>query len=60
MRAHRPEKRPNSENSEHNIDEAVEGTFPVSDLPSIGGATKIFSAPDHRKSHRKTLQTKHR
>jgi hypothetical protein len=59
MRTHRPEKRPNNEKSEHNIDEAVAGSFPASDPPSIGGATKIFSAPDQRKSHRKTL-TKHR
>jgi hypothetical protein len=60
MRTQHPEKHPNSEKSEHNIDEAVEGTFPASDPPSIGGATKISPAPDPRKSHRKTLHAKPR
>ncbi|MFL9933815.1 hypothetical protein P0D88_32510 [Paraburkholderia sp. RL18-103-BIB-C] len=60
MRTQHPEKHPNSEKSEHNIDEAVEDTFPASDPPSIGGVTKITVAPDHQKSHRKTLHAKRR
>ena len=60
MRTQHPEKHPNSEKSEHNIDEAVEDTFPASDPPSIGGVTKITPELHHRKSHRKTLQVKHR
>ena len=58
MRTQHPEKHPNSEKSEHNIDEAVEDTFPASDPPSIGGVTKITFEPDHQKAHRKTLHTK--
>ena len=34
MRTKYPEKQPNSEKSEHNIDEAVEDTFPASDPPA--------------------------
>ena len=60
MRTHHPEKHPASEKSEHNIDEAVEDTFPASDPPSIGGVTKITPGLDHQKSHGKTLQVKHR
>ncbi|WP_075643731.1 hypothetical protein [Paraburkholderia monticola] len=60
MRTQYPEKQPNSEKSEHNIDEAVEDSFPASDPPSIGGVTKISGAPDHQKSPRKTLHAKRR
>ncbi len=63
MRTRHPEKiqsHPNSEKSEHNIDEAIEGTFPASDPPSIGGVTKIAPEFDHKEPHRKTLRVKHR
>jgi hypothetical protein len=60
MRNPHPEKHPISEKSEHNIDEAIEDTFPASDPPSIGGVTKITLEPDHQKARRKTLHTKRR
>jgi hypothetical protein len=60
MRTQHPEQHPNSDKSEHNIDEAVEESFPASDPPSIGGVTKISSEPDHHESRRKTLRAKHR
>ena len=56
MRIHHPEQHPNSDKSEHNVDKAVEDTFPASDPPSIGGVTKIRPAPDHKKSHKKPLR----
>ena len=51
MRTKYPEKQPNSEKSEHNIDEAVEDTFSASDPPSIGGVAKIRPESDQKKSH---------
>ena len=53
MRNHRPEQHPHSNKSEKNVDKAVEDTFPASDPPSIGGVTKIKSAPNPTKPHKK-------
>ncbi len=60
MRTHHPEQHQNNDKSEHNIDEAVEDSFPASDPPSIGGVTRISLEPDHRDSHRKTRNSKRR
>ncbi len=35
------EQHPNSSKPERHVDKAVEDSFPASDPPSIGGATKI-------------------
>ena len=34
---------PTSEKSEDDIDKAIDGTFPASDPPATGGATRIES-----------------
>jgi hypothetical protein len=60
MRTHHPERHPNNDKTEHNIDEAIEDSFPASDPPSIGGVTKISREPDHHKSHKKMPHEKHR
>jgi hypothetical protein len=58
MRTYHPQQHPNSDKGEHDIDEAVEDTFPASDPPSIGGVTKINLEPDHQESRRKILHAK--
>jgi hypothetical protein len=60
MRTHHPERHPNNDKTEHNIDEAIEDSFPASDPPSIGGVTKISREPDHHESHKKMLREKRR
>jgi hypothetical protein len=56
MRTQSREQHPNGDNTEHNIDEAVEDTFPASDPPSMGGVTKIRPESDQKKSHGKHLR----
>ncbi|WP_287835738.1 hypothetical protein, partial [Burkholderia sp.] len=60
MRSRYREKHTNGSKSERNVDEAVEGTFPASDPPSIGGVTRMISRPAHREHHRKSSHIKHR
>jgi hypothetical protein len=60
MRSRYREQHTNGGKSERNVDEAVEGTFPASDPPSIGGVTRMISRPAHRKHHRKSPHIKHR
>jgi len=60
MRSRYREQHTNGGKSERNVDEAVEGTFPASDPPSIGGVTRMISRPAHRKHHRKVSHVKHR
>ncbi|CAM2152741.1 protein of unknown function [Pararobbsia alpina] len=42
-----PEQHPHGGKSENSVDAAVEGTFPASDPPSIGGTTKIKPRDEH-------------
>ncbi len=59
MRSRYREQHTNGGKSERNVDEAVEGTFPASDPPSIGGITRMIFRTAHRK-HRKSSHIKHR
>jgi hypothetical protein len=43
MSSTKKEQHPTSEKPEHRIDEAIEDTFPASDAPAQGGATRIGS-----------------
>ena len=60
MRSRYREQHTNGGKSERNVDDAVEGTFPASDPPSIGGVTRMISRPAHRKHHRRSSHIKHR
>ncbi|WP_227243053.1 hypothetical protein [Paraburkholderia caribensis] len=53
------EQHPTSEKPEHMVDKAVEDTFPASDPPATGGATRIQSddeKPDAVKREPSTKQ----
>ncbi|MET3551272.1 MULTISPECIES: hypothetical protein [Burkholderia] len=60
MRSRYREQHTNGGKSERNVDDAVEGTFPASDPPSIGGVTRMISRPAHRKHDRRSSHIKHR
>ncbi|UEP52253.1 hypothetical protein [Burkholderia ambifaria] len=60
MRNRHREQQMNGDKGERNVDEAVEGTFPASGPPSIGGVTRMISKPVRRKHRRKPSHIKHR
>ena len=59
MRTQHREQHPNNDKPEHNVDKAVEDTFPASDPPSIGGVTKIKQTPEQKQSEKQPEKKPH-
>ncbi|MGM3275053.1 hypothetical protein [Ralstonia sp. 24A2] len=60
MQRGKKEKHPHSHKREASIDQAVEGTFPASDPPAMGGITRIVDKKPkaHKGKHKAKAKSK--